>query len=220
MSVYWPEFLRLAIAHLVAVVCPGPDFAIVLRQSLRHGRRAAILTAIGIGCGICLHVTYSLLGIGLLIRSSHTAFDVLKFAGAAYLAWIGISSLRAGFAAGGTEPDAQAELKASRDPSSLRSASRSAWAIGFATNALNPKATLFFVAIFAALVSPRTPGLIKLGYGAWISLTTMAWFIFVACVFAREPIRQAFLRHRHWIDRAMGVIFLVFAASLVVATVR
>ena len=88
MHGYWAQFVRIAIAHLLAVLSPGPDFAMVVRQSLAHGRRAAVWTSIGIGSAILLHVTYSLLGIGLLLRSSHAAFTAVKFAGAGYLAWI------------------------------------------------------------------------------------------------------------------------------------
>ncbi len=212
MTQYGPEFLKLAVAHLLVLVSPGPDFAIVVRQSLHHGRRAAIVTAIGIGSGICLHVGYSLLGIGILVRSSALAFGILKFAGAGYLAWIGIQSLRSPRAVSGVlPPDREREHGTSH---------RSAWLRGFMTNALNPKATLFFVAVFASIVSPRTPWLVRGGYGLWITLTTTSWFIVVATVFAHERVRRAFILHRHWIDRAMGVVFLGFAAALILASVR
>src|SRR5215216_4944825 len=79
---YWPEFLSVAIAHLLAVASPGPDFAIVLKQSLAHGRRTAIWTSVGIGSGILLHVSYSLFGLGLLIRGSEFWFNAIKYAGA------------------------------------------------------------------------------------------------------------------------------------------
>jgi len=218
MSVWGPEFLKLALAHFLALISPGPEFAMVLRQSLHHGRRAAMLTAVGIGCAICLHVTYSLLGIGLLVRSSALAFTLLKFAGAAYLAWLGVHSLRA----------ARAKSSAGVSPAILETAggdacatlSRSAWGAGFLTNALNPKATFFFVAIFSTLVSPRTPRLIQAGYGVWIALTTMGWFTFVAVVLAHERVRRSFLRHRRWIDLALGALFLLFAASLVLTSLH
>ncbi len=211
MIQYWPEFLKLAVAHLLVLVSPGPDFAIVVRQGLHHGRRAAIVTAIGIGSGICLHVGYSLLGIGLLVRGSALAFDIVKFAGAAYLAWIGVGSLGAPRALSGSLPP---------DPKPrTEGANRSAWFRGFMTNALNPKATLFFVAVFASIVSPQTPWPVRGGYGAWICLMTTGWFIVVATVFAHERVRRAFILHRHWIDRAMGVVFLGFAAALVFASV-
>src|SRR6185436_15335295 len=95
MHDYWIEFLKVALAHLLAVASPGPDFAIVLKQSIAHGRRIAIWTSLGVGTAILLHVGYSLLGLGLLIRGSPTWFNGLKYAGAAYIAWLGIQSLRA-----------------------------------------------------------------------------------------------------------------------------
>src|SRR3954462_7494240 len=95
MHDYWFEFSEVALAHLLAVASPGPDFAIVLKQSLAHGRRTGIWTSIGVGTAILLHVMYSLLGLGLLIRGSALWFNVVKFAGATYVAWLGVQSLRA-----------------------------------------------------------------------------------------------------------------------------
>src|ERR1043165_1013704 len=95
MHDYWIEFSKVALAHLLAVASPGPDFAIVLKQSITHGRRTAIWTSLGIGTAILLHVTYSILGLGLLIRSSELWFNVVKFAGAAYIAWLGMRALAA-----------------------------------------------------------------------------------------------------------------------------
>ena len=83
-------------------------------------------------------------------------------------------------------------------------------------NLFNPKAALFFIALFPLAVSVATPKWIQAGYGLWMIASTIAWFSFVAVAFAREPVRRAFLRHGHWIDRALGVVFLGFALSLVV----
>jgi threonine/homoserine/homoserine lactone efflux protein len=210
MGAYWPEFLKLAIAHMLAVMSPGPDFAIVLRQSLAHGRRTAIWTSVGVGSAICLHVTYSMFGLGLLLRSSPAAFTVLKFAGASYLAWLGVRALRA----------------APYPPAGVRAApvatpgAHSAWTTGFLNNALNPKAALCIIAFFATLVSGTTPIPVKMGYGVWMSLTTMAWFSLVSVVFTRERVRRAYLGSSRWIDRSLGVVFLLFAASLVASSLR
>lgn len=214
MSPYWPEFLKLTLVHFLAVAAPGPDFAMVVRQSLRHGHRVALWTAVGIGTAICWHVSYSLFGLGMLVRGSRTAFEVVRWAGAAYLAWIGFVALRARPLEVSAGPLGGA---LGREGGTSR---RQAWRTGFVVNFLNPKATLFFVAFFATLVSPHTPRLVRVGYGAWISLTTMAWFSFVAYVFTRERVRRGFLRHGHWIDRALGVVFLAFAASLAASSLR
>lgn len=214
MHPYLREFLTIAVAHLLAVASPGPDFAIVLRQSLVHGRRAALWTSIGVGTGISLHIAYALLGIGLLLMGSATAFTVLKYAGAAYLAWIGVQALR-------SRPRTAPTEGATANPASAASPTdRAAFVTGFLTNALNPKATLFFLALFPVAVSPTTPKLVQAGYGVWLILATMAWFCFVSLVFTRPEVRRRFFRHGHWIDRALGVIFLGFALSLVVAELR
>ncbi|MSU23461.1 MAG: LysE family translocator [Opitutus sp.] len=211
MHDYWVEFSQVALAHLLAVASPGPDFAIVLKQSLTHGRRTAIWTSLGVGTAILLHVTYSLGGIGLLIRSSELWFNLVKWAGAAYIAWLGVQALRAqprlADPASGAAPTSQPTP-------------RGAFATGFFTNALNPKVTLFFVSLFVLLVNPLTPKLIQAAYGAWMAGATMAWFSLVSVVFTREDVRRSFLRHGHWIDRTLGVVFLGFAASLVVSSVR
>lgn len=209
MPGHWLEFAQVALAHLLAVASPGPDFAIVLRQSLAHGRRAAIWTALGVGTAILLHVAYSLLGLGLIIRGSELWFNAVKYAGAAYLAWIGVQALR-------SRPRDESSAELSPEPSSTRGA----FATGFLTNALNPKATLFFISLFALVVSPQTPRTVQAAYGLWMAVATAAWFSLVAVVFTQETVRGKFLRHGHWIDRALGVVFLGFAASLVLASVR
>jgi RhtB (resistance to homoserine/threonine) family protein len=212
---YWAQFLTVAVAHMLAVAAPGPDFAMVLRQSLAHGRRAAVWTSIGIGTAILLHVTYAVLGIGILLRASHFWFTAVKFVGAAYLAWIGAKALR-------TRPrsqlsaapaGAEAEIASPAEPSP-----RAAWVTGFITNAFNPKVTLFFVAIFASLIDPATPRWIQAAYGVWMSLATMAWFTMVSVFFTREGVRRAFLKGGHWIDRAMGFVLISCAVVLALAS--
>ncbi|RXK56822.1 LysE family translocator [Oleiharenicola lentus] len=201
---FLPEFLTIAVAHALAVASPGPDFAIVLRQSLRHGRATAIWTSLGIGCGLSIHIAYSLLGLGLVLTRSATVLTAVKWLGAAYLVWIGVQALR-------TKPrEGDVDLASAEGAPTARAA----WMTGFLVNLLNPKAALFFISLFPLAVSPATPRLVQAGYGVWMTLTTVAWFSFVAVVFTRTEVRRAFLRHGHWIDRALGAVFLGFAASL------
>lgn len=212
MHDYWAEFLKVAVAHALAVASPGPDFAIVLKQSLAHGRRTAIWTSVGIGAANLLHVSYSLLGLGLLVRGSELWFNAVKVAGAAYLAWLGVQALRARPRNEVLADDALAGLHLPDN--------RSAFATGFLTSALNPKASLFFISLFALLVSPGTPKLIQAGYGLWMSLATVGWFCFVSAIFTRETLRRRFLHFGHWIDWSMGAVLLAFAASLLLTSLR
>lgn len=145
---YLAEFLTVALIHLLAVASPGPDFAVVVRESVTHGRRAGTWTALGVGCAIFLHVGYSLLGIGLIVSQSIVLFNALKWAAAAYLLYIGYKALRAQPAKPETE---NLHLEAGE-----RTA-RGAFTSGFVTNGLNPKATLFFLSLFTVVINPHTP---------------------------------------------------------------
>lgn len=210
MNTHWTEFLTIFVAHALAVVSPGPDFAIVLRQSLRHGRRAAVWTSVGIGCGLLVHITYSLLGLGFFLMHSRVALEVVKWIGAAYLAWIGVQALRS--------PPRTDDINLAGQVSPP--APRAAWTSGFLVNLFNPKAAMFFISLFPLAVSETTPKWIQAGYGAWMTVSTIGWFSFVSVVFTKQAVRRAFLRHGHWIDRALGVVFLGFALSLAIATLR
>jgi RhtB (resistance to homoserine/threonine) family protein len=212
----WLEFSKVAVAHVLAVASPGPDFALVLRQSLAHGRRTALWTSVGVGTAILVHASYSLLGLGLLLRGSAAWFTAVKFAGAAYLTWLGVQALRA---RPRPHPGNDSAVGALGMTANALPASR-AFLAGFLTNALNPKATLFFISLFALVVSPQTPKLVQAAYGAWMAVATTGWFCLVAMMFTRSEVRHVYLRHGHWIDRALGIIFLAFAASLALAAVR
>ena len=208
MENYWPEFLTVALVHLLAVASPGPDFAVVLRQALSQSRNRALLTAIGVGSGILVHVGYSLLGIGLLIQQSVWLFSVLKVAGALYLGWIALQCLRS----------APAQLELDTVPTRTQSGF-AALRLGFLTNALNPKATLFFVSLFSVVISPGTPVVLQAGYGLYMAAATALWFTLVAIFFTLPRVRQSFTRFGHWLDRVMGGVLLLLAGQLLVSTV-
>ncbi|WP_278398127.1 LysE family translocator, partial [Stutzerimonas kunmingensis] len=92
---YWMEFMTVALVHLLAVASPGPDFAVVVRESVTQGRRVGSWTALGVGCGIFVHVAYSLLGIGLIVSQSIVLFNLFKWLAAGYLLYLGWRALRA-----------------------------------------------------------------------------------------------------------------------------
>ncbi len=218
LTSYWPEFLSLALIHFLLVIAPGADFAIAVRQSVRHGRRAGVFTALGFGAGTALHVTYTLLGVSAIMQATPWLLNVVKWLGAAYLLYLGFVFIRSRPMAAGT---ADAAGGASSDPAtdtvqfSSQSLRQSFWT-GFVTNATNPKATLFFLAMFTTLVSATTPLAVQVFYGLWMCVVIAAWFSFVGVVFTSPLVRQRFVRSGHWLERAMGLVLLGFAARLLI----
>ncbi|MBD1550872.1 LysE family translocator [Pseudomonas typographi] len=202
---YWTEFLTVALIHLLAVASPGPDFAVVVRESVAHGRRVGNWTALGVGSAIFLHVGYSLLGIGLLVSQSIMLFNLLKWLAAAYLLYIGIKALRARPAAG-----AGAAAQVDKQPRTARQA----YAAGFMTNGLNPKATLFFLSLFTVVIDPHTPLWVQAGYGVYLAFATAGWFCLVALLFSQARVRAGFARMGHWFDRAMGAVLVALGVKI------
>lgn len=204
---YLNEFLLVAMVHLLAVVSPGPDFAVVIRSSVTHGRQTGLLTALGVGAGIFVHVAYSLLGIGLIVSQSVWLFNVLKLLAGGYLLYIGIKALSA---QPQTDGDPSPSTQAHQPPAK-------AFIQGFITNGINPKATLFFLSLFTLVISPDTPLSIQAGYGLYLAVATALWFGLVALLFSHQRIRRAFYRMGHWFDRVMGAVLVGLGLHLALA---
>lgn len=199
------ELLAVVTITLLAVISPGPDFAMVTRNSLVLSRRAGVLTALGIGLGVLVHVSYTILGVGLLIQQSLWLFNAIKLVGAAYLVWLGVKMLRT--KPGGTLADGA--VTPLSDLAALRT--------GFLTNALNPKTTVFIVSLFMQVVRPDTSLAVQAGYGAFISVAHIGWFSLVAVCFSAGAVRERLLAVRHWIDRAFGGLLVSFGVLLALA---
>ncbi|MCA8033030.1 LysE family transporter [Burkholderia arboris] len=199
------ELIVVVTITLLAVISPGPDFAMVTRNSLMLSRRAGVLTACGIGLGVIVHVSYTLLGVGLLIRQSLWLFNAVKLIGAIYLIYLGARMLMA--KAGDARADAA--VTPLSDLAALRT--------GFLTNALNPKTTVFIVSLFMQAVRPDTPLTVQIGYGAFIAGAHAGWFSLVAICFSAARVRDRLLSLRHWIDRTFGCLLVGFGVALAIA---
>lgn len=203
------EFLTIALIHLVAVASPGPDFAVVVRHSVAFGRRAALYTSIGIGLGILIHVTYSLVGLSVLIKTTPWLFTAISYLAAAYLVYLAIGALRSG------PPATPTSEPATQKPASAGLGAKKALWIGFLTNGLNPKATLFFLSLFTAFIDVSTPLAVKLGYGVYLALATALWFCFLSWLLSTSKVAQLIGDKGYWLDRTMGLLLLGLAVKLV-----
>lgn len=194
---FWHGFAVITVVHLLAAASPGPDFAYVTRQSLVHGRRAGLLASGGIALGLAIHIVYSAAGLAAVVAHSVHWMLAIKLIGGAYLLYLGVKGLRsrkAGVAEGDPAP-VGTDLPSSAARQLLG---------GFLCNAFNPKAPIYFLALFTVVLSPGLPLPTLLAYGAWIMLLQWLWFSLVATVFAHRMIRDRLFAVRHWIDRAFG----------------
>jgi len=190
-------------------VTPGPDVLYIVTQSLRAGAKAGIVAGLGITAGCFVHVFAAAIGVGALLAASATAFSVLKYAGAAYLLWVGTRMLFA--KAPVDEPDLQA-LAAAQAPRTLRSV----FAGGFLTNVLNPKVALFFLAFVPQFIAPdaASPALAFILLGILFNLNSIpvnsGWALAAAWMSRRSAVR----RGMHWLDRVAGAMFIGFGVKL------
>ena len=210
---YWLEFLTIASVHLLAVASPGPDFAIVLKHSISFGRRAAIITSIGVGVGILIHVGYSLLGIGILIKTTPLIFQVFSYIAAMYLLYLGLEAIRS------SAPKHLNNVNDESDESDEKTvhiiSDNKAFMVGFLTNGLNPKATLFFLSVFSVAISTETPNAIKLGYGLYLAMATGIWFCVLSLFLSSRKVRLYIGKKGYWFDRVMGIVLILLAIKLV-----
>lgn len=207
MHPYLFELASLMAIFSFAIVSPGADLAMVMRQSLVHGRRSAIVTSFGIGTALMFHVTYTILGLGLIISQSIYLFNIVKWCGVAYLLYIGVKALKAGR----TDITVEAE---GADANEKRQSPLKAFGLGFAANALNPKPVFFFLSIFSTVVSADTPIAVKFGYGLVMASSLILWFVGVSLFMTTPKMRAAFSRASQWIDRVSGLVFIALGLKL------
>jgi len=144
---YLPLIGTVALLNLLAAISPGPDFVMTVKNSLRYSRETGIFTSLGIGLGLSVHLFYCAAGIGYIISKSIVVFSIIKFIGASYLIYMGISAILA--------KGSKLELTDEKRGTGLTKFQ--AFKMGFLTNVLNPKATLFFLGLFTFVINHDTP---------------------------------------------------------------
>lgn len=196
--------LTVAIVSLLAAISPGPDFFIVLRNSLVHSRTAGMMTACGIAAALIIHLAYTFVGIGFIIAESPSLYSLLTKLGAAYLLYIGCRCL---FSRASQENTSYQKAVKTLSP-------RAAFIRGFLTNVLNPKCALFFISLFSQFITPTTSFEVKVAYGLINWACTLAWFLFLAYVITSEKIQKRLFSFRTAIDHVMGSALVYLGCKL------
>ncbi len=203
--------VTFSLAAGLIVLLPGPDTLVVLRNLLRHGRRRAALTVAGVLTGLAVWVCAAALGLSALLRASHDAYAALRIAGAAYLIWLGVQSLRARRPALGT-PDELGRPSAGRG-----GLLGTGYGAGLATDLLNPKVGVFFVTFLPAFVPRGRPvGTTSVLFGAIFIVETAIYFVVLLVLAGRITGWMRDPRIQRRLDRATGLVLVGFGVRLAV----
>ncbi len=196
-------FLILASVTFIAMMSPGPDMMMVIKYGSTKNHRSAITCIAGICCGVSVHVALSILGLAAIIAASAKLFAAMKLIGAGYLIYIGIKSF---LSSGGLVLDKSNNSKANKRNTPFRD--------GLLCNVLNPKVTMFILAVFTQIIEPTTPVFEKIIYGAFIAIQAfVVWNIFVLFI-RTKPVLGLLNKFQVAIDRTVGVALVGFGVAL------
>ncbi|MEZ8613343.1 LysE family translocator [Vibrio sp. 10N.247.311.14] len=203
--------ITLASIHFIALMSPGPDFALVVQNATRHGRQTGLYIALGLSCGILLHSLLSLTGISYLVHQQPTLFAIIQLAGGSYLLYLGYGALKATWQIIQNHDDDDDTINAK---DLILTNKRQAFSKGFATNILNPKALVFFISLMSSLV-PADMSLSGKGFALIILFgLSLFWFSLLAWMLSTKALQKKLSEATVYIDGLCGVVFSLIGASI------
>lgn len=200
------NFGAFLIAGILLNLTPGSDTLYILGRSISQGKKAGLLSALGISTGALVHTIFAALGLSIILAQSATAFNIVKYLGALYLIYLGIKAMTA---------KSSNEFKL-EEGSELKN-NRKIYLSGILTNVLNPKVALFFLAFLPQFINPNytnsTVSFIVLGL-TFVATGTM-WGLILALFSAKlsSKIKQNY-KIKTWLDRFTGIVFVFLGIKL------
>lgn len=197
------SLLIVTIATL-GMLSPGPDFFLIIKNAARYPRRAALMTALGVNCAVATHMTYCVAGLAVVITTTPWLFMLLKYAGAAYLIYVGIQAL---LSRGGGKMDLS-----SVTPEKI--SLKKAFMQGYLCNLLNPKATLFFLAMFTQVLNVNSGLPEKIWYAGIILTLSSIWWPTLVVLIQSAPVRRGLAKAQKIIDKLLGTVLIAFGIKV------
>lgn len=195
----WDLLFVAATVSFLGMISPGPDFFLVIKNSLSHHRKYAMMTCLGVVMAIFTHMIYCVAGIAIIIKATPWLFTLLRYAGAFYLIWIGIKAILA---------KASGSTYIGQDSQKHNITYKKAFLQGYLCNLLNPKATLFFLAIFTQVLAVDSSLTDKLAVAFIIWLEAVIWWPCVVTVFQSEMIQRRYFKIQFIVDKLFGLILI------------
>lgn len=191
--------------NFLGMISPGPDFFLVLKNSLSYNRKVALLTGLGVITAILVHMSYCVAGVAVLIATTPLLYNALRYAGATYLIWLGIKALMA----------KKTNITYIGEQQILQSISgKSAFMQGFLCNLLNPKATLFFLATFTQVLNAESSIFDKLIVASIIWMEAIFWWPFVVFIFQTQSVQRRYFKLQFIIDKLLGIILITLGIKV------
>jgi len=203
-------YAEIFLIGILAALSPGPDFVVVMKNSLGIGKKYGIATALGIASALIVHVTYTILGFSIILEKFPILFNIIKLTGAIYLLWLGYKGI-----CSKAQPESSNEISVEQNSQpSLRLGFRE----GLLCNLLNPKAPLFFLSVFSQFLGHDTPDWMRWVYGGETILAIGLWFVSLAILISNSYFRKFYQQYMHWFDRGLGIILIIFAVTIGITT--
>lgn len=190
--------LFVATIATLGMLSPGPDFFLIIKNAARYRRSAAMMTAFGVICGVATHMSYCVAGLAVVITTTPWLFNFLKYAGAVYLIWVGIQA----FLSRG-----ESKMNISNLPQ-LNIKMKNAFLQGYLCNLLNPKATLFFLAVFTQILQLNSGIGEKLWYASIILGLAVVWWPILVILIQSAPVRRALAKAQKLVDKVLGGLLI------------
>ncbi|CQD45733.1 threonine efflux protein [Yersinia enterocolitica] len=190
--------LFVATIATLGMISPGPDFFLVIKNAARYRRSAAMMTALGVILGVATHMSYCVAGLAVVITTTPWLFNFLKYAGACYLIWIGIQALL-------SRGESKFSIdNATQSPITLKTA----FLQGYLCNLLNPKATLFFLAVFTQILQINSGVGEKLWYASIIWVLAVIWWPLLVILIQSAPVRRGLAKVQKVVDKLLGGLLI------------
>jgi len=195
--------------NLFACMSPWADLMMVIKNSLGYSRKTGIWTAVWFGGGMLVHITYCLFWLAVVISQSIVLFNLVKVLGGFYLLWIGRQSFS-------SSKNTNLSLdKTTKKQDIVRWKALRMW---FLTNVLNPKATLFMLALFTLVVDPSMPSRVLITITVGIFVTIVGWFSLVAIFLTVPAIRSRYEKAQHIFGKIFGGLLIALGLKVIVST--
>lgn len=204
------QFFSIGLLMLFSAMLPGPDFALVTKNTILHRRQSGIFTTLGIASAVLIHVTYCMFGLAVVISNSIFIFNFIKYAGALYLIYLGLITLL-------SKQNKPIIVRDEQNRKSSLSKFQS-FRQGFLCNLLNPKATIFFLALFTIIIKPETPIAWVIAFGIETVVVTIVWFTSLTLILSHPKVMKGLEKLEKYISKLVGMSLIGFGIALALVT--